>query len=80
MSNSAMYIMRGFSSTRTSGKNEHVELVLIFRRLHTLRCDLKDWVRTNVNKVNVALVEDLVEILFLTWTLATKRVRWEYGG
>lgn len=67
------------SSMRTRGKNEHVELVLLFHRLHTFRCDLNDGIRINVDEVNVVLIEYLVERLLLTWPPAAKWVRWNDG-
>ena len=64
MTNSATRLVRWLFNTRTSGKNEDVELVLLFRRFHTFRRDLEDGIHVNVNKVNVVLIEDLVERLF----------------
>ena len=52
-----------FGCKHTGSENEYVELVLLFGRLDTFRCDLQDGTRINVDKVDVVLVEDFVEIL-----------------
>ena len=79
MSSSATHLVQRLSSTRTGGKNKHVEFVLFFLRFYPFRRDLEDGTCVNVDEVDVVLIEDLVEMLFLAWTLATKRMGWDCG-
>ena len=73
------HLVRRFSIARTGGKNKHVELELFFLRFHPFRRDLEDGICTDVDDVDVVLIEDLVEILFLAWSPAAKRMGWDCG-